>query len=207
VNPNWSRSTFKAVSDFRDNAQKPNSPQFRIPTAVNAAKQALDILNVIQKRHPEAGAFQSPKDFEAAMGKDPLWSRFKLMWTRYNEDVDVIARGSASVSMTEQAIQTVPQFPYLGSLAAYRSAIAGDMDQVASKTKTIHQIWDRYQTRDPMPGEDKQAESDMDAISRVNPMLGLRPNETTKDKSGKTWRWLGTDPLNPTDAANWAIVE
>lgn len=200
--PGWSKSTYQAVRDFREQAQKPNSPIQRIPTVVEAANNVLADLDAIQKRDGLT-ANQSPISFSAFVGKDDLAAQLKIDWIRYNEDVDVLTRGTPSVGMAEQAIRVLPQIPLTGSIASYRAAVRRDMDQARSRVLQMHGTWDQYRTGDPMPGYNPKAEADMDAIRKLDPTSGARPGEV---RGG--YRYLGVNPENPGgDRANWEVAK
>jgi hypothetical protein len=203
----WNQSTYKAVSDFREEAQKPNSPIQRIPTAVEAAENVRRDLKAIQDRDGST-ADVSPETLSGAAGKDPLYAQLKIDWIRYNEDIDVLTRGSPSVGMAEQAINTQPQIPYFGSISGYRAAVRRDMDQANSRVKQMHNTWRSYGTGDAMPGYNPEAEKSMTDIAKMDFTTGLIPGETQKHPDGTTWRYLGANPENPGDiASNWRIVE
>jgi len=201
----WNQSTYKAVSDFREEAQKPNSPIQRIPTAVEAAQNVRRDLDAIQKRDG-SNANMSPEDAMAALGKDPLYAQLKIDWIRYNEDIDVITRGSPSVGMAEQAINTQPQIPYLGSISGYRAAVRRDMDQAYSRTKQMHNTWASYRTGDAMPGYNPEAEKSMVDIGKMDYVTGAIPNEVVTHPDGTKFRYLGVNPEDPEARENWEIA-
>ncbi|HEX3524239.1 MAG TPA: hypothetical protein VHT52_19385 [Stellaceae bacterium] len=204
--PGWSKSTYQAVRDFREGAQKPNSPIQRIPTSVEAANNVLNDLDAIQKRDG-TNASVSPESLSGAAGKDPLYAQLKIDWIRYNEDIDVLTRGTPSVGMAEQAINTQPQIPYFGSVFGYRAAVRRDMDQAQSRVQQLHGTWEQYQTGDPMPGFNPQAERDMGSISKLDFTTGAKPGQVITHPDGSKWRYLGANPENPGDiATNWRVV-
>ena len=203
----WNQSTYKAVADFREEAQKPNSPIQRIPTAVEAAENVRRDLAAIQARDG-SDANVSPETLSGAAGKDPLYAQLKIDWIRYNEDIDVLTRGSPSVGMAEQAINTQPQIPYFGSISGYRAAVRRDMDQANSRVKQIHNTWRSYGTGDAMPGYNPEAEKSMVDIAKMDFVTGAKPGEIVPHPDGTRWRYLGADPENPGDVkSNWRIVE
>ncbi|HEX3522507.1 MAG TPA: hypothetical protein VHT52_10520, partial [Stellaceae bacterium] len=204
--PGWNKSTYQAVRDFREGAQKPNSPIQRIPTSVEAANNVLADLKAIQQRDGTS-ANVSPESLSGAAGKDPLYAQLKIDWIRYNEDIDVLTRGTPSVGMAEQAINTQPQIPYFGSLTGYRAAVRRDMDQAQSRVKQLHGTWAQYQTGDPMPGFNPQAEQDMDQIKRIDYTTGARPGEVVTHPDGTKFRYLGVNPENPGARENWETAQ
>jgi hypothetical protein len=205
--PGWNKSTYQAVRDFRDGAQKPNSPIQRIPTSVEAATNVRADLAAIQARDGSS-ADVSPETLSGAAGKDPLYAQLKIDWIRYNEDIDVLTRGTPSVGMAEQAINTQPQIPYFGSITGYRAAVRRDMDQAKSRVDELHGTWNQYQTGDVMPGFNQKAEQDMDRIRKMDFTTGALPGEVVPHPDGTKWRYLGANPENPGDVkTNWRIVE
>jgi len=198
----WNQSTYKAVSDFREEAQKPNSPLQRVPTATEAAENLRRDLKAIQDRDG-AGADVSPETLSGAMGKDPLYAQLKIDWIRYNEDIDVLTRGSPSVGMAEQAINTQPQIPYFGSIEGYRAAIRRDMDQANSRVKSYHRTWASYRTGDAMPGYNPDAEKSMTDISKMDYVTGAIPGEIVVHPDGSKFRYLGVNPEVPGARENW----
>lgn len=203
----WNQSTYKAVSDFREESQKPNSPIQRIPTAVEAAQNVRRDLAAIQSRDGST-ADVSPETLSGAAGKDPLYAQLKIDWIRYNEDIDVLTRGSPSVGMAEQAINTQPQIPYFGSISGYRAAVRRDMDQAQSRVKQLHNTWSSYRTGDAMPGYNPDAERSMNGIAKMDFITGATPGEVVSHPDGTKWRYLGANPENPGDIdANWRVVE
>jgi hypothetical protein len=205
--PGWNKSTYQAVRDFREQAQKANSPIQRIPTSVEAANNVLADLTAIQARDGTT-ADASVENLSAWAGKDPLYSQLKIDWIRYNEDIDVLTRGTPSVGMAEQAIQTQPQIPYFGSVSGYRAAVRRDMDQAKSRVDQLHGTWNQYQTGDPMPGFNPKSEKDMDAIRKLDFITGAKPGDIVPHPDGSKWRYLGANPENPGDIkTNWRIVE
>jgi hypothetical protein len=198
----WNQSTYKAVSDFREEAQKKDSPIQRIPTVVEAAENLRRDLAAIQKRDG-AGADVSPETLAGAMGKDWLYSQLKIDWIRYNEDVDVLTRGTPSVGMAEQAINTQPQIPYFGSIDGYRGAIRRDMDQANSRVRSFHRTWASYRTGDAMPGYNPDAEKSMTDIGKMDPTTGAVPGEIIVHPDGSKFRYLAVNPENPGARENW----
>jgi hypothetical protein len=198
----WNQSTYKAVSDFREEAQKPNSPLQRVPTAVEAAENLRRDLKAIQDRDG-SGADVSPETLSGAMGKDPLYSQLKIDWIRYNEDIDVLTRGSPSVGMAEQAINTQPQIPYFGSIEGYRGAIRRDMDQAYSRVRSYHRTWNSYRTGDAMPAYNPDAEKSMTDIGKMDYTTGAIPGEIIVHPDGSKFRYLGVNPEVPGARENW----
>jgi hypothetical protein len=82
--------------------------------------------------------------------------------------------------MAEAGVQTVPQFPYLGSIAAYRMGVATDMTQLQPRVEELHRTWDQYQTGDPMPGANPDAEAMMKTFQGIDPNTGALPGQTIK---------------------------
>lgn len=180
LNPGWSQAKYAEVQRWRETADKATSPVQRIPPAVQAAKEALGVLDRMQKRadakQPGLGhSDMSPEDFEAAFGKDPEWSAFKMLWTRLNEEVDVITRGSPSVGMTEQAMGSIPQAPWLGSIASYRNTIKYDMGQIKSRIGELKYTWNNFHTNDAMPGYDPQMDKDVNDVYSLDMNTGAPP--------------------------------
>lgn len=204
--PGWNKSTYQAVRDFREGAQKPNSPIQRIPTSVQAANNVRADLAAIQSRDGSA-ADVSPESLSGALGKDPLYAQLKIDWIRYNEDIDVLTRGTPSVGMAEQAINTQPQIPYFGSISGYRAAVRRDMDQAKSRVDQLHGTWNQYQTGDPMPGVNPQAEQDMDRIRKMDFTTGAVPGEVVTHPDGTKFRYLGVNPENPDARENWELAK
>lgn len=204
--PGWSKSTYQAVRDFREEAQKPNSPIQRIPTSVEAANNVRADLAAIQGRDGST-ADVSPENLSGLAGKDPLYAQLKIDWIRYNEDIDVLTRGTPSVGMAEQAINTMPQIPYFGSIAGYRAAVRRDMDQAKSRVDQLHNTWSQYQTGDIMPGFNPRAEQDMDGIRKMDFQTGALPGQVVTHPDGTKFRYLGVNPEDPGDRSNWDIVK
>lgn len=201
----WSQSTYQAVKDFREGAQKPTSPIQRIPTSVNAAENVRRDLKAIQDRDGST-ADVSPETLSGATGKDPLYAQLKIDWIRYNEDIDVLTRGSPSVGMAEQAINTQPQIPYFGSLSGYRAAVRRDMDQAKSRVDQLHQTWNSYGTGDAMPGYNPGAEKSMADIAKMDFTTGAVPGEVVTHPDGTKFRYLGVNPETPDARENWEIA-
>jgi hypothetical protein len=166
----------------------------------------LNDLDAIQKKHGLV-SINSPEDLQGWMGKDPLFSQLNIDWIRYNEDIDVLTRGTPSVGMAEQAIQTQPQFPFLGSLSGYRAAVRRDMDQAQSRVQQLHGTWEQYQTGDPMPGFNPRAEADMEAIKKIDFDTGTKPGGINTHPDGSRWRYTAVNPEDPGARENWEPVQ
>jgi hypothetical protein len=221
----WSQQIFKRVQDFSAENSAAQTTIRRANTMSEAGKLVVDDLHRIQQ-----GPGYSETQFQQQLGYflqhgsvNPDYAQLFRDWQNYNIETNVLSSGRAGGSVTEeqQAQQTVPD--WFGNPEAYYRVVQHDAGIAKASLGSYHGMWDQMDVRtvqggpEPMPGWNPEAESTINAFTRMDPKFGAVPsNDPTKPRAdgldlhvfpdGVTRRYTGADPRNPGAQSNWVTV-